>query len=276
MIDPTTARAMLEVDVERIVPNPRQPRRRLASEPLDELARSIAADGLLQPLVVRDLEDGTYELIAGERRWRAARAAGLVRVPVVVRDADERTTLVLALVENLLREDLNAVEVARSYAALTDELGLGVAELAARVGKSRAAVANTLRLLDLPDDALALVEEGTLSEGHGRAILQAPGHDDRRRLARQAARDGLSVRATESLARASGRRRGPRRGPDWLDDDVAVEAAEAAYRALGLPARLVPARGGVRFEVQVRSSAELAALAERLDRIASLAETHVL
>jgi ParB family chromosome partitioning protein len=269
LIDPTAASAVLEVDVERIVPNPRQPRRHIEAEALGELARSIAADGLLQPLLVRDLENGTYELIAGERRWRAAQAAGLLRVPVTVRAADERTTLVLALVENLLREDLNAVEVARSYAVLTDELGLGVGELAARVGKSRAAVANTLRLLDLPDEALALVEEGALSEGHGRAILQAPGHEDRRRLARQAARDALSVRATEALARAAGRRRAPRRGPDWLDADVAVEAAESAYRAFGLPARLVPARGGARLEVQVRSAGDLAALAERLEHVAT-------
>jgi len=275
MIDPAAA-SMLEVEPSRIVPNPRQPRRRLEAEPLDELTRSVAHDGLLQPLVVRDLGDGSYELIAGERRLRAAEAAGLALVPIVVRDTDDRGSLVLALVENLLREDLNAVEIARCYTALADELGLALSDVAGRVGKSRAAVVNTMRLLELPDDALALVEQGALSEGHGRAILQADGHDARRALAHDASREGLSVRATESLARAVGRRpRATLAGPAWVDPALVADVMDGSYRAFGLPTRVVAVRGGCRVELTVRSAAELTALADRLERVAGLVETHI-
>jgi ParB family chromosome partitioning protein len=159
LIDPTSAGTprLLHLELDRIEPNPRQPRRHIDPDRLADLAASVRQDGIVQPVVVRDRHDGSYELIAGERRWRAARAAGLVTIPAVVRAADDRESLVLALVENVVREDLNAVEVARGYAALVDEGGLSAAEVAARVGKSRTAVTNTLRLLELPDDVLELV-----------------------------------------------------------------------------------------------------------------------
>jgi ParB family transcriptional regulator, chromosome partitioning protein len=278
MLDPASSDApYVRIPVDRIVPNPRQPRAALDAEALAELTRSIRRDGIIQPLLVRDRGDGLYELIAGERRWRAATSAGLRDVPAIVRSADERESLVLALVENVIREDLNAIEVARGYAALADEHGLGVLEIAERVGRSRAAVSNTLRLLELPDDVIALIESGTLSEGHGRAILQQPEHGDRRRLARRAATAGLSVRETEQLARRGrpSTGQGAVGGPAWFDDIQEADLLDAASRALGVPVRVRARRGGVQIELQVTSDAELDRLQRRLDGVAELVETHI-
>jgi ParB family transcriptional regulator, chromosome partitioning protein len=276
MLDPASSDApYVRIPVDRIVPNPHQPRTALDQEALAELTRSIRRDGIIQPLLVRDRGDGVYELIAGERRWRAATAAGLRDVPAIVRSADERESLVLALVENVIREDLNAIEVARGYAALSDEHGLGVLEIAERVGRSRAAVSNTLRLLELPDDVIGLIESGTLSEGHGRAILQQPDHGDRRRLARRVAAAGLSVRETEQLARRQRTRQASGEGPAWFDDVQEAELLDAAARALGVTVRVRGRRGGVQIELQVTSDAELARLQRRLDEVAELVETHI-
>jgi ParB family chromosome partitioning protein len=274
LIDPTAAEPRLfELDVDRIVPNARQPRRRFDEGALADLARSISADGVVQPVVVRDRGDGSYELIAGERRWRAAQAAGLHTIPAVIRAADERSALRLALVENVVREDLGAIEVARGYAMLADEFGLGTAEIAASIGKSRAAVANTLRLLELPDDVIALIEDGVLSEGHGRAILQADGNDARRAIARRAVTEGLSVRQAEALSRSASRsRRRATRGPAWIEDAAAGEAVDAAYRAFGLPARIVAAGGGARLELCIASAADLQRLAGLLAAAAAAGE----
>ena len=206
MLDPSVAtQPYVQLPVDRVEPNPRQPRRTIDPEALGSLTRSIAADGVVQPVVVRERPDGRYELIAGERRWRAAVAAGLTTIPAVVRNAPDRDALLLAIVENVVREDLNAVEIARGYAALADGYGLTVLEIAERVGRSRSGVSNILRLLELPDDVLELIASGALSEGHGRAILQIDDADGRRALARRAAAAGLSVRQTEALARRSGR-----------------------------------------------------------------------
>ena len=160
---------------------------------------------MLQPILVRPLPGGRYELVAGERRWRAARLAGLDRIPAVVRSAAESERLELAMIENMAREDLNPVESARACAALVDEFGLTKEEVGRRVGKSRVAISNLVRLLELPDEVLSMLESGTLSEGHGRAVLQAPDHHARRRVAREARDRGLSVRQTED-ARARRRR----------------------------------------------------------------------
>jgi ParB family chromosome partitioning protein len=190
-----------ELPVDLITPNPRQPRRSFDEATLQGLADSIAENGVLQPVLVRPLRGGTYELVAGERRWRAARLAGLDRVPALVRARDDAATLELALVENMAREDLNPIEEARACAALVEELGLTREEVGRKVGRSRVAVSNLLRLLDLPDEALALVENGSLTEGHGRALLLAEDHAARRRLARAAADEGWSVRTLEARAR---------------------------------------------------------------------------
>ena len=169
----------------------------------------MRAQGLIQPVVVRPLGEGRYELIAGERRWRAARAAGLATIPALVRETDDRESLILALVENVAREDLTAIEEARAYALLQDEFALSLGEVAERVGRSKPSVSNRLRLLELSDDVLDLVERGALTEGHARAVLAVPGDDERRALARRIVREGLSVRAAERAARWAGARTKP-------------------------------------------------------------------
>ncbi len=192
-----------QLAVELIAPNPSQPRRHFDEAALSALATSLIERGVLQPVLVRPLAGGRYELIAGERRWRAAQIAGLPQIPAIVRHHDDAASLELAVIENMAREDLNPVEEARACAALVDELGLTREDVGRRVGRSRVAVSNLIRLLDLPDDALALLERGELSEGHGRALLLARAHDARRRLARDAAAAGWSVRELERRARAA-------------------------------------------------------------------------
>ena len=185
---------LAHLPVETIHANPRQPRKRFDGEATSALADSIRVQGLVQPVVVRPRAAGGYELIAGERRWRAAREAGVPTLPALVREADDRDTLLLSLVENVAREQLSAVEEARAYALLLDEFALSLGELAERVGKAKPTVSNRLRLLELSDDVLALLERGELTEGHARAVLAVPDQDGRRRLARQIIRRGMSVR----------------------------------------------------------------------------------
>ena len=261
-----------ELPVDLIRPNPRQPRRRFDGEALVALSESIKARGVLQPVVVRPLEGGTaYELVAGERRWRAAKLAELRQVPAIVRDADDDEQLELALVENMAREDLNPVEQARACATLVEDLGLTKEELGRRVGRSRVAVSNLIRLLDLPEEALSLVAAGELSEGHGRAILLCKDHADRRRLARDAAAAGWSVRETERRARAAEPDAAqPAEGsPATIHPDLAdaLGAAEDALTAaLGREVR-VRARGErCRVEFEVADPREAVELAEQVLR----------
>src|SRR6187200_1063660 len=181
-----------EIPLELIAPNPRQPRQEFDEPSLLALAGSLRERGILQPVLVRPVAGGTYELIAGERRWRAAQLAGFDTVPAIVRPDDDAASLELALIENMAREDLNPLEEARACAALIEDLGFTREEVGRRIGRSRVAVSNLLRLLDLPDLALMLIDDGSLSEGHGRALLMAPDHDARRRLAREAATKGWS------------------------------------------------------------------------------------
>ena len=240
-----------------IVPNPDQPRQRFEAESITALSRSIAAAGILQPLIVRPLTDGRYELIAGERRWRAAQEARLETVPVLIRDEDETRRLQTALIENVVREDLNPVDEARACAALTEDLGVSKEELGRRLGRSRVAISNLIRLLDLPDDVLALLSAGDLSEGHGRALLMAKGEDRRRRLAREAATAGWSVRETERRAKGEGPRRG-RKVVLHPDQEAALgEAADELEAALGRDVRLKPAGKGLRVELRFDDLEEL-------------------
>jgi ParB family chromosome partitioning protein len=190
-----------ELPVELIAPNPAQPRRGFDEQGLLALTESIRARGVLQPVLVRPIVGGRYELIAGERRWRAARIAELESIPSIVRHQDDAASLEVALIENMAREDLNPVDEARGCAALVDELGLSREEVGLRVGRSRVAVSNLIRLLELPDEALELIERGELSEGHGRALLLTGDHESRRRLAREAAARQWSVRELEQRAR---------------------------------------------------------------------------
>ena len=256
--------AYREIPVAVIRPNPDQPRRHIDPETISALAQSIAEAGVIQPLLVHALPDGRYELIAGERRWRAAREAGLETVPAIVRDEDATERMQTALIENVAREDLNPVDEARACAALVDELGLSKEELAGRLGRTRPAISNLIRLLDLPDDVLDLLAEGELSEGHGRAILIAKGNDVRRRLARDAVAAGWSVRETERRANAAGAT--PKaRVVVHPDQQAALGRAEDALeRALGTGVKVRAARHGVRAELRFESLDELLELASRL------------
>jgi ParB family chromosome partitioning protein len=226
---------LLELPVDLIKPNPSQPRTHFDPEALAALAASIEASGIVQPLLVRPLADGSYELVAGERRWRAAQQAGLDKVPAVAREQAEAERLQAALIENMVREDLNPVEEAKACAALVDDLKLTKEDLARRVGRSRPAISNLIRLLELPDEALKFLEEGKLSEGHGRALLGAAGNDVRRRLAREAEAGGWSVRETEERVRLAGRPKArPRKAPVDPDQRAALDdATDALESALG-------------------------------------------
>ncbi len=258
-----------EIPVELVEPNPRQPRRSFDEAALTELADSIRARGLLQPIIVRSLAGGRYELVAGERRLRAARLAELEAIPAVVREADDWERLDLALAENMARVDLNAVEEARACAMLVDDLGLTKEELGRRVGRSRVAISNLIRLLDLPEEALELIENGSLSEGHGRAILLCKDHGLRRRLAFDARDGAWSVRETERRARAAetGDERPAARPRAVIHPDLeeALAAAEDALSvALGQEVK-VRARGDrCRMELEFDTPADAVRLAEQL------------
>jgi ParB family transcriptional regulator, chromosome partitioning protein len=254
---------LAHLPVETVHPNPRQPRKRFDHESTSALADSIRAQGLVQPVVVRPRKAGGFELIAGERRWRAAREAGMPTVPALVREADDRDTLLLGLVENVAREQLSAVEEARAYALLLDEFELSLGDLSERMGKAKPTVSNRLRLLELPDDVLVLVERGDLTEGHARAVLAVPDQDGRRRLARQIVRRGMSVRAAERAARWAGAKTKPRKVAK-IDPALAERARKAAERATGFPARIVSGR----LEIAFTDETELAELVEALERIA--------
>jgi ParB family chromosome partitioning protein len=264
----TSAGELRELPVELIKPNPSQPRTKFDPEALAGLAASIETSGVVQPLLVRPLPDGSYELIAGERRWRAAREAGIAKVPAVVRDQAEAERLQAALIENMVREDLNPVEEARACAALVEELGLTKEELARRVGRSRPAVSNLIRLLELPDETLELLESGDLSEGHGRALLAVAGNDVRRRLGREAAEEGWSVRETENKVRlASQPKAKPRRAPIDPDAQAALrDLADALEEALGHEVSARARKDGIAVEMRFDDVIEAHALARRLRR----------
>jgi ParB family chromosome partitioning protein len=257
-----------ELDVTQIEPNPDQPRAKFDSSALDALAGSIGSVGLLQPLIVRPLDDGRYELVAGERRWRAAQKAGIDRVPAVIRTSPEDERLQAALIENMVREDLNPVEEARACAALVDDLGISKEELARRVGRSRAAISNLIRLLDLPDPVLGLLERGELTEGHGRAILQVSDQDRRARFAKQAAGEGWSVRELERrTAGGPKRKKAPAGGRISAEERAAMADAEDLLgSALGQDVRVRRDGSGVKAELHFDGIAELESLAKRLRR----------
>ena len=258
-----------EIPLDLIQPNARQPRRTFDQARLAELAESIRTRGVLQPVVVRPLAGGSFELVAGERRLRAAQMVELDRIPALVRDTDDWERLDVALAENMARVDLNAIEEARACAMLVDDLGLTKQEVGRRVGRSRAAISNLIRLLELPEEALELIESGDLSEGHGRAILLCKDHAMRRSLAREARDGGWSVRETERRAReAEGQPEPePKRFTREIHPDLAealAAAEDTLAAAFGQPVK-VRARGeGCRVELDFESPADAVALAERI------------
>jgi ParB family transcriptional regulator, chromosome partitioning protein len=259
-----------QLPVELISPNPRQPRAAIDEDTLLSLAESIRLRGVLQPVLVRPVVGGRYELVAGERRWRAAALAELDTIPAVVRRHDDAASLEVALIENMAREDLNPVDEARACAALVEELGLTREEVGLRVGRSRVAVSNLIRLLDLPDDALEVIERGELTEGHGRALLLAEDHSVRRRLAREAVTGRWSVRELESRARSVAapsdrKRRARTRSARHPDQSAAVEQiADALGEALGCEVDVSLAGSGYRAQVEFASLKDALDLARRL------------
>jgi ParB family chromosome partitioning protein len=259
-----------EIPVDLVRPNPRQPRRSFDEAALAELADSIRTRGVLQPIVVRALPGGHYELVAGERRLRAARIAGLESVPAMVREADDWERLDLALAENMARVDLNPIEEARACALLVDDLGLTKEEVGRRVGRSRVAISNLIRLLELPEETLELIEEGALSEGHGRALLMCKDHATRRRLAFDARDAGWSVRETERRAReAETGEEEPKRPRAVIHPDLEealAAAADALSVALGREVRVRSRGEGCRAELDFDTPAEAVQLAEQLLR----------
>lgn len=258
-----------ELPVEAIAPNPSQPRTKFDPEALAGLASSIGQSGVVQPLLVRPLPDGGYELIAGERRWRAAQQAGLDKVPAIVRDSEQTQRLEVALIENMVREDLNPVDEARACATLVEDLGLSKEDLARRIGRSRPAVSNLIRLLDLPDEALDLLESGELSEGHGRALLGASGNDVRRRLARAAAKGGWSVRETENRVQLAGQpkgREGSRQRISAEEAEALRAAADRLESALGQEVKVRRRGEEVAVEIRFADLDQALALARRLAR----------
>lgn len=268
----STATELREIPVPLISPNPDQPRRRFDPDELQALADSIAVQGLLQPVLVRPRPGGRYEIVAGERRWRAAQLAGQDTLPAIVRERTNAETLEAALVENMARADLTPIEEARACAGLVEELGLSREEVAQRVGRSRSAVSNLIRLLDLPDDVIEMLEDGDLTEGHGRALLLAPEQTDRRRLARQAVDNAWSVREVERRARPAAD----------VPDEPAVKAKPAAPKpsadhvaaaeelsdelsvSLGLEVRVKPHGSGFRIELDLDDMGAARRLTERL------------
>ena len=253
---------LIELSVDAIHPNPRQPRKRFDGEAGSGLAESIRSQGVISPLLVRPRTAGGYEIVAGERRWRAAREAGRQTVPAVVRETDDRDTLLLGLVENVAREQLTAVEEARAYAVLIDEFSLSLGEVAERVGRSKPSVSNRIRLLDLPDDVLGMVERGQLTEGHARAVLAVPDHEGRRRLAREIVQKGLSVRVAEQRAKWAGAKQKPRVRATPVDPALAGRVRDALQRLTGFHAKVSSGR----VELVFADEHELEEIAEALER----------
>lgn len=246
-----------EIDVDRIIPNSNQPRKSFDDSTLEELAASISTHGIVQPIVVRSLQDGVFQIVAGERRWRAAQRAGLLRVPALVREAEEHQALELALVENVQRENLNPIDEARAYQRLLSEFGVTQEDLAGRVGKSRASVANLLRLLQLPGELQQWLVEGRLSVGHAKVLLSLSGADEMIEAAREIMRENYSVRQAESLVSEPGRGK-PKQKKSANGDDPNVSAALLALeRALGTKVLIRQTNGRGRIEIHFHSREEL-------------------
>jgi ParB family transcriptional regulator, chromosome partitioning protein len=264
--------AVVEIPIEEIRPNPRQPRGKVDEEGIEELALSIEAHGVLQPVICRRRGDG-YELVAGERRWRAAQRAGLSVMPCLVQDIDDGTSLEIALIENLQRDDLNELELADGYKCLLEDFGLTQEELGKRIGKSRSTVTNTLRLLDLPVAVREMIREGRLSAGHGRALLSLSGGEEEvRTLAAEVIRKTLSVRDVESLVREYAGAEpgtavvvGERTKAGAGSDPHLVEAEERLQSILAAKVQIKPRKKGGTIRIQYYDDEDLSRIVDEID-----------
>jgi ParB family chromosome partitioning protein len=248
---------LLLLDLDRIHPNLGQPRRNFDDNALEELARSIKREGVLQPVVVRPDKDDSYELIAGERRWRAAQLAGLLKVPAIVREVGKEKVLELALIENLQREDLDPIEEANAYESLINELGLTQQEVAQRVGKQRATVANALRLLGLPAAVQKMIQAGQLSQGHAKALASLANDTLQVELAGRIVKGGLSVRDAESLVKRTARADSGQPARATERDPNVVAAEQTLQSAVGTKVRIQQGKKGGRIELHFYSSDEM-------------------
>ncbi|MGM9563864.1 MAG: ParB/RepB/Spo0J family partition protein [Faecousia sp.] len=271
---PAAQEQITVLPLQKIEPNPKQPRRTFDPEALQSLADSIAEHGVVQPLAVRDAGNGYYQIIAGERRWRAARLAGLTELPVVVLDADDQTVMELALIENLQRQDLNPMEEAEGYRVLMEEYGLTQEQAATRVGKSRPAVANALRLLALPDEVRAMVEEGTLSAGHARAVLTLNSQRLQKAAAQKIIALRLSVRQAEAMCKRMAAEEKPKKEKPALTVDYVGECEKALTKQLGRKVRIVSGKRKGRFELEFYGQDDLQRLYEILLAIENPEEPH--
>ncbi len=271
---PAAQEQITVLPLQKIEPNPKQPRRTFDPEALQSLADSIAEHGVVQPLAVRDAGNGYYQIIAGERRWRAARLAGLTELPVVVLDADDQTVMELALIENLQRQDLNPMEEAEGYRVLMEEYGLTQEQAATRVGKSRPAVANALRLLALPDEVRAMVEEGTLSAGHARAVLTLNSQRLQKAAAQKIIALRLSVRQAEAMCKRMAAEEKPKKVKPALTVDYVGECEKALTKQLGRKVRIVSGKRKGRFELEFYGQDDLQRLYEILLAIENPEEPH--
>ena len=252
--------------IHRVEPNPGQPRQDFDEEELQALSDSIATHGIVQPLTVREIREGYYQIVAGERRWRAARLAGISEVPVVVIEADDRKTMELALIENLQRQDLNPVEEALGYQALMEEYGLKQEEAAARVGKSRPAVANALRLLNLNPQVLEMVRKGELSAGHARAVLQLKTDREQLQAAQKIANLGLSVRQAELLCK-NVTKEPPAKQETFFAVDYVAECEKTLSKKLGRGVKIVNGKRKGRFELDFYGPEDLQVLLDALMKL---------
>ena len=263
----------LSLPISQVEPGLKQPRKRFDEESLQDLADSIRIHGIIQPLTVRRLSSGYYQIIAGERRWRAAKQAGLDEVPAVIIEADDRKVMELGLIENLQREDLNPAEEARGFQTLMEEYGLTQEQVADRMGKSRPAIANTLRLLALPEDLLTLVEEGTLSAGHARAILGAPSGELQKKLAQKVIAEELSVRQTEALAkRLAAEPREAAEPKSAAGPDLSIylrEAEKTLATRFGRKVHIINGRKKGKIELEYYNPEDLNTLLELLEQLPS-------
>ena len=257
----------LNLPIQKVEPNPQQPRKAFDPEELQALADSIALHGVIQPLTVRRMDNGFYQIIAGERRWRAARMAGLQEIPAVVIDADDEKATELALIENLQRQDLNPVEEAMGYRRLLDEYGMTQEKAAERVGKSRPAVANALRLLALPEDLLEMVADGRLTAGHARAVLTLKSEEQQRDAAQKIASLQLSVRQAELMCRSMAREKPPEEPKKVLEVDYIAECEKHLSRRLGRGVKITNGKRKGHLDLEFYGPDDLQQLLDALEQL---------
>lgn len=264
-IDEVPVRETDEVGIDRIAPNPDQPRTQFKKEEIEELAASIEKDGLLQPILVRQIADGTYQIIAGERRWQASKAAGLKKVPVRIKEVDDDQALELALIENIQRSDLNPIEEAYGYRRLMERRSMTQAEVAQAVSKGRSTVANALRLLDLPEEAQQLLFEEKITAGHARAILSVPTAEGRLSLTQKIIDNGLNVREAENLARLmSGKKDSSASAPREPMPAVYKSVAKTLRETLKTNVRVKSSKGKNKIEIEFKDEEDLRRLFSEL------------